>query len=502
MNPIDRPAVSWPEQSAIALIALPVAVFFGTWFRPIIGFPAAAVAIWTAWTLMRSISPSPLPPRRTVYFLALFAVLWTCISGLGAFCNQLWDHNFRNAVLHDLINHPWPVLWNTPKGTVALDYYLAWSMFPALVGKALGWKAATLALAIICAFGVFLVLLMFVRILGVWRWWLPFVFLLWSGIDIVGWMLRRQIPDIKAWIDYWSMPLFYISNFFDYQNVAHIALPCWIVTLLVVGRRVPPSGTLGLAAFLVPLAPFTAIGVAPFVAWGWLQGEGRPAERLRGILTLQNLVTPVVFAALCAPLYLGNQGLGMESGWFLDYDLNTTASKWINFGEFLLLKVLLPSAAIWMAGQRDRLFVLAILVLCLIPLRRAGLSNDLALKVSVPGLMILTLYTARAFISNVKGRAKWFLIGVFSLGAVSPMQELCAAMYFTITSPNTREADHILTFDPTNSSSFPQQEFFVNFRSRPLTELPVLRRMLGQVPSTAQSRDPQTRNENPSMPSR
>jgi hypothetical protein len=482
MNSIDPSSVTWPEQASIALIGMPVPVFFATWFQPMIGIPAAAISIWTSWRLMRSVSSSPLPPRSILLILALVAILWTWTTGLGGLFDQTWDHNFRNALLHDLIDHSWPVFWETPKGIVALDYYLSWSMIPALVGKILGWRAATLAMALFCATGVFLVMLLFVRIVGVWRWWIPFVFLLWSGLDIVGWGLRRQIPDVNACIEEWSTPIYYISHLLDYDNVAHLAIPSWIVTLLIVGRQIGPPGVVGLSAFLIPLAPFQAIGVAPFAVWGAFQGDGCFGERLRRILTVQNIATPLAFAALCVPLFLGNQGLGVGSGWFWKYEPPLTFSALVKYTAFWLLEILIPAGAIWLAGQRDRLVLLTVVVLCLIPLRRAGITNDLALKVSVPALLILSLYAARAFVSKVEGWPKWLLIGIVGLGAVTPLHLLWVETYFTITDPSEREKDHIRTFDPAQATSAFEQKYLVNFRSHALVERPVLRNLLARVP--------------------
>ena len=486
MNALDADSVSWPEKTAILLIATPVALFLGVWFHPAIGLPAAAVAIWIAWRLMGSVAPSPLPPRGALLFLASIAALWTWTAGYGGFYDQTWDHNFRNALLHDLIDHRWPVLWSTPKGTIALDYYLAWSMIPALVGKILGWRAATLAMAVICAIGAFLVLLLFVRVVGTWRWWLPFVLVLWSGMDVLGWVLMRRIPGFHSCIEGWSDPIYYVSNLLNFYNAAHLMIPSWIITLLVIGRRLDRRVLAGLAAFLVPLAPFQAVGVAPFVLWEVLQGDGTPIQRIRRVVTPENIIPPLVFALLCAPYFLSNQGAGLYSGWFLEFSPPPTASTWVKYAAFWLLEILIPAAAIRYAGQRDGLLLLAVVVLCLIPLRRAGLTNDLALKTSVPGLMILTFYTAKAFVSKTVGKSIWLLVCVFCLGAATPAHHMIVSTYFTLVSPATLEKDCIGSFDPASPPKGDIDCYLTNFRSRPLEGRPLLRGMLGRPPSSIQ----------------
>lgn len=476
----DRPVSSWPEQAAIAMIAVPVALFFATWFQPLLGLPSAAVVIWIAWKLSRSVSPAPLPSRGAMMLLAIMALLWTWEAGIGGFFQQMPDHNFRNALLHDLIDHSWPVAWNTPQGMVVLDYYLGWSLIPALVGKVLGWKAATLAMAAVCGAGVFLVLLIFVRVVGIWRWWIPLVFVLWSGMDIVGWALRTRFSfEGLQYIGMWSYPpLWYLSNMMNFFCVPHLSIPTWLITFMVAGRRIGPAGMVGLAAFLFPLAPYQTVGLAPFVAWGILQGDGRLSERLRKALTVENLVLPLVVLAMCTPLYLGNAGAGRGSGWFYE-NSPSSISPWGIFVVFLVMEVLAVGVAIWVCGQRDRLVLLAMVVLCLIPLRQSGLSNDLALKVSMPGLAILAVFTAKALISGTRGWARWVLIAVFALGAVTPIHESWLSARWTLTNPRSLEEDAILTFDPVSPPNNAYVRLRDNFRSRPLDGLPLLRWMLG-----------------------
>jgi hypothetical protein len=469
---------TWPERTAIAVIGVPVALFFVTWYRPLVGIPGSVVALWGTWTLMNSIRPSRMPSRRALLVLALIAVGWTSTTGLGGLFQQMWDHNFRNALLHDLIENSWPVVWDTPRGTVALDYYLAWSMVPALVGKLLGWKAATLSTAVMAGGGVFLVLLLFARVVGTWRWWLGPVFLLWSGLDVMGWVVRGGFPGEAVFFESWSLPLWYLSNQINFNCISHLVVPSWIVTLLIVGRQIGPGGAVALSAFLVPLAPFQAIGVAPFVLWALLQGDGSTWQRVRRGFTLENVLVPLVFLAICAPLYMANQGAGVHSGWFYELAPSPTLRTWVKFASFWILEILLPSAAIWFAKQRDGLLILAVAVLCVIPLRRAGLSNDLALKVSVPGLLILTLYTARAFLSSPKGWARWFLVGVFTLGSVTPLYELWVSIRLTRENRGSLEVDGIRTFDPTRPPDFAEGDFLVNFRSKPLEDVPALKWML------------------------
>lgn len=471
----------WPERAAIALIAIPVALFFATWIRPELGVAAALVVLWGAWRVGRGVVATPMPSRGALVWLGVLAIVWTWLAGLGGFFQQMPDHNFRNAMLHDLIGNSWPVIWDAPEGLVAMDYYLAWSLVPALVGKVLGWTGATLAMAIVCAWGIFLVLLLFARSVPSWKWWIPVVFLLWSGQDILGWALRTRFTFAgMQFIDSWCYPpLWYLSHMMNFFCIPHLAIPTWLITLMIAARSVGPSGVAALAALLFPLAPYQMLGLLPFAAWGASQGDGSLAARWRKALTAENLVVPVLVLAMCAPLYLGNMGAGAQSGWFFENSPSSLPAGVI-LAVFLLAEVLLVGAAIWWCGQRTHLLLLALVVLSLIPLRQSGLSNDLALKASMPGLVILTLLAARALTTSPSVPARWLLIGLFCLGAFTPLHQVWVAARWTVQDPYTLEEDFIRTFDPDPPPTHTYQRFLVNFRSHPLHELPVLRWMLGQ----------------------
>lgn len=476
---MDGKSTAWPERAAIALLAFAVALFFGAWFRPILGIPAAMATIWIAWELARRIEPSPMPPKSSLIQIAGVALFLTWTAGLGGMFRQEWDHNFRNALLHDLIDFSWPVIWEYSKGTVVLDYYLAWSLAPALVGKALGWKAATLTAAAIGFAGAFLVMLIFTRVLGVWRWWMPFLVAFWSGLDILGWVLRGKFPGLDVFIDAWSHPVWFLSNLVNFYCVSHLVIPGWIVTILIVGRKVGGWGAVGLSAFLVPLAPFAAIGISPFVLWALLQDSGSLRERLRNVLTPVNVIAPIVFVAMCGPYFFGNRGLGINSGWLWNLWAPPTDTTWIKYTAFWTFEILLPAGVVWLAGQRERLLVLTVAVLCVIPLRSAGLSNDLALKASVPGLFILTLFTARALLTCRPGVRRGLLITVFILGALSPIQQFGRSAAYTYLEPDKLETDYLKSLDPVWLAPYWEAPYVANFRSRPLSELPVLDYMLG-----------------------
>jgi hypothetical protein len=77
------------------------------------------------------------------FFNCLPSFLWVALSGIGGFGLQNWDFNFRNAVLHDLVDYSWPVVY--PQGRILLYYFTYW-LPAALAGKIFGWFGANIFL--------------------------------------------------------------------------------------------------------------------------------------------------------------------------------------------------------------------------------------------------------------------------------------------------------------------------------------------------------------------
>src|SRR5689334_78890 len=96
------------DRLAILYLALPVALFFFTWFKPIFGIPFG-LAVLAGLALLWPLPASKLPVRILV-LAAILALLWSSLSGAGHFFFAGVTTNWptRDAVLHDL------VLFNTP----------------------------------------------------------------------------------------------------------------------------------------------------------------------------------------------------------------------------------------------------------------------------------------------------------------------------------------------------------------------------------------------------
>jgi hypothetical protein len=415
--------------AALAYVALPVGLFLAGWLRPAWAIPLVTAlllgtAAWGRRILARGGAVDP-PSDRPVSVVALVSAVlvvavMVALLGPGGAGIQRWDWDKHNAILKDLIVQPWPVAYATGVDDVALTYYVAYYLPAAVVGKAAGWVAANLALFAWTAVGAALAFLWIVALSGGSVWRCLAIFVLFSGLDLVGaavWSTRWQgaAPldpfDAEWWAKWWTLP----NNLTLLSYAPHQAIGAWLLTgLVLAGLRQRPgrsphvlSGALGLL-----WSPFAVVGLAALAAldWGtaWRQrggwrGLGRDGAELCGGLVGAALVVyflsrawPVVLPPRYYPPADRISAAGLA---FLpaQFPWRAFAAEYAVFVglEFLVLAALLAAT---LRGHRDetRLLGVATATLLVLPLFRYGYHNDLVMRASIPALFVLQVLAARA----------------------------------------------------------------------------------------------------------
>src|SRR5262245_30585530 len=78
---ISNAGMTVVDSFAILYLALPVALFFFTWFRPLFGIPLGLAAL-SGLAALYPLPPGNLP-RRTLIVVAIVAFAWAALSGAG-----------------------------------------------------------------------------------------------------------------------------------------------------------------------------------------------------------------------------------------------------------------------------------------------------------------------------------------------------------------------------------------------------------------------------------
>lgn len=458
------------RSAALLTLILPSVAFLLTWVRPVLALPAACALLAAfALTLRRPSAARPSVARPIAanlfgdeddsFSLSLWAllalvacaVLWTLLSGIGGMFYQNEDHYGRNAILHDLLEHPWPVRF--PGTPYALTYYIAYWLLPALVGKGaaflLGegvrWTAANAALFVQTVWFlvlIFLFLLWLVRA----RTLLPaclslLIFVMFSGMDA---LMAGYINDWNNQIEWWAGTYQFSSNTTCLFWVYNQAVPAWLAVMLLLSAPgdLGVFALVGLASF--PFAPFPFIGLFVCMAAlavcalrreiraGGLPGGARAF--LRRCLTAPNLLACAAILPIFVPYFASNQA-SSEAPFRFEPLLHAFSPRTALF-RLLLFELIEFGALAFVLGARFRrepLFLASVVLLILSPLFRIGFKADLGMRASIPGLTLLCVCAIRFLLDARKRRQDRYAAGVLALllliGSVTPLLEFERGAY-------------------------------------------------------------------------
>lgn len=370
----------WLTGAAFTYLLLPWFIFSWGWLR-------AEVAILSSLMLLLAIRELWESGNETLERISgickgsLILFAWLILSGIGGFAFQNADHNWRNAVLRDLINYPWPVRYRLSESsdTHLLAYYIGFWLPSALIGKLLGWKAANIAL-LIWSFGGILIGALLISLhtrQALWKTSLLLAFF--SGADVVGVALTRQLSDL-LWpptrhIEWWyerQYSSFTTQLFWVYNQ----AIPAWIGTLLIHSASKLKFALLAWALTLF-FAPLPAAGLLPFALTKIIpiirqisSAEHKPQLSLPPSLLLSGMVL------VTASLYLSTNSAGR---------ILKLSSPPVGT---LLFFCLLEGGLIWLLMTRmyyrdPNHYVIGLLLFTL-PFVQIGYEKDFTMRASIP----------------------------------------------------------------------------------------------------------------------
>lgn len=449
MNAGDRPSPSliqpmWLFRLSWLYLLLPWLLFLWGWLRPRVALPGILVSILVLWQLWRhDVCLPEFPSTRGTWMGVFLLGVWVFLSGVGGYAFQNWDHHWRNAVFHDLINYSWPVYYaSTGKGPIQmLVYYMGYWLPAALIGKGLGWKVANAALFLWTWLGVLLVGLHLSLRLRWPLWKAALLLICFSGADAVGTLLLPKGSYPSLWppiqhLETWGDNLQYSSFTTALFWVFNQAVPAWLCTLLLINRINHKQMFLAwaLAFFFAPLA---ALGLLPFVLLEFIE-QVRAVNAPLPKTLLQTISLPNLLAGLIALLT------------FLYFSANTAAQSrtWqlVPLPKLLLFFVLeggLFWAILAWNHYRDPRWYLLGMLLLFFPFVQVGSGRDFVMRASIPALFYLMVWTAEALSSAAFPRLlRIFLLLLLGIGTLTPLYEINRSIYRTFayyTTPHKAE---------------------------------------------------------------
>lgn len=424
-------AVSPIEWVTLAYIALPTVIFLGGWLAQPLGGIAAAVVAFCIATSASASTEIRLKFKVGGWLLFAVALGWTLLGGIGhlVFANADWV--VRDAVLVDLVRASWPVAYDINGQTTLMRAPIGYFLPAAVVGKVGGIVAAETALVLWTAAGVALTFALLLRDrpgLGAAAVRIG-VFVIFSGLDILGWITSFERVQLGTHLEWWAAMFQYSSHTTQLFWVPNHAIPGWLAAAWLVSSG--PSRSFRMMVLLASFAPLwsplTALGIAPLFAVAVVHAaKTQGSSAWRALLDARALVPAAICVALVYPyILLGSEqvasGLTADTPWAGEL-------FWPRYVEFVLVEFLVIAATLLWRRPKDPLLWAAGLVLLTLPLYRFGPHNDLAMRASIPALAVLAISLA-GWLSTPRStdeRApvlRWLAFGILAIGAVTPLME-------------------------------------------------------------------------------
>lgn len=372
------------KTAAYTWLLIPIVIFFIGFLRWYVASACliiTGVCTWLTAKDKESFQPTQgmswTWPRAVL--IVVIATAWVVLSGIGGFGYQNWDLNFRNAILHDLIDYSWPVYYDYTTQNIdhtmfgqtgSLVYYFAYYLPSAVAGKLFGWQAANFFLFLWSVIGVLLTVYFLCRAVKKVSVFSIVFLALFSGLDIIGYAAaNRSLPPMTRHIEWWAQYFQYSSNTTMLFYVINQILPAWLITLLIMNQKGVKS-MLFTYALCFAFSPFATVGLFPVVLWRCLFGTQKPVFKLKeiwlnikNVLTVQNILVPLLLLVVFGLFYSTLSVVKAQSGpiWSFGYKPSALMKRYF---AFIALEVLVYAAFLFKKHKKIRFFLLRFSRLC------------------------------------------------------------------------------------------------------------------------------------------
>jgi hypothetical protein len=429
-KPASEPGLSLLDGLTCVYLVLPL-LLFCTWFK----WPVAlGLGLLTCYGFAQASPGVQLRrldlSRRAIVLIAVVALAWTALTGVGHFFFANSDWVIRDAVLRDLVATPWPPMYDAGTGNEAAQILRAPVGFylpVAVAGSLLGLRCADILLYLWTAFGFALVLwaaaTLFTtrreRVLSV------LLMLLFGGLDLIGFALMKgKLPALGQHVEWWASFAQYSGNSTLMFWVPNHALPAWLGLLLALRHwrtRELARMALMLAAAISLWSPLSAVGLVPFFLAGlnW--------RRDLGVLLAVRSGLPFLALAALVSRYITLDTQAIARGWAINMFPNAQMF-WTYYGAFCMLEFgVLALLLAWLRAIDVRVMV-GVLILVALPFCSFGGGNDLVMRASIPALAVLALAAVRPLAASDRPLARFLLGLVLTIGALGAAQEPVRAL--------------------------------------------------------------------------
>lgn len=467
-------------------IFFPQIIFFFGWTKLIFALPILCFVGFSFSSLRKNYSDISIDGFDIASTLIIVCILFLISywSGVGGFVWQNSDHDCRNKIFELLVEEKWPVVMNASDGhdgivrTAMLSYYIAFWLPAAVVGKCFGMTAGYAFQLIWLFVGLVIVFTLISSILNKWSINTLIVFLLFSGLDIMGVLFTKgTLADtpVTEHIEWWTYFQF-SSNVTLIFWVFNQAIYAWIILLTIWSQRnnrhIALIYSCGLLSCTIPFVGMIPIVVYKFIGNLKIRDKNTCWKtRLLDCITVENVFGGGLIGFLSFFYLRGNSSAQVVT--------TSQPSHNVPYSLFLYVIAMLFEVGVYFIvllrdEYKNCLFWIVVVTLLSCPLIRVGFGSDFCMRASIPSLLVLYLMYIKA-ISKAKENKKWnkyvLLIAILLIGGITPFHEVVR------TGANTFEAiqqgapfkTYASTNDvmgPSNFSSEVDNNFFYSYIAR------------------------------------
>lgn len=430
---------------AAGYLYLPLLLFVCMWLKIWVAIPVAAITLFALFCgvkrMCRENIQEVLFPwwQLCLVFVGFFLVCILC--GQGDLFYQDADWRTHHAILYDLVEYPWPVVYD---GDVLLTYYIGQFIVPAFLGKIL-WHSkvvALWALVIWNALGLtiaYLFLCQYLKTKSTVRKIVVFVvLLLWSGAPNLGTLLYQATGhDVGLcsykWIDLNRIRVHFAPNLDALRgSFQHVIVPwiCGSIFLhhkksygiyILLGLPLLFSSTFGFVYFAGIMIVYCVWNLTTEKAW---------KAGISEIFSRENLLLLPVLGVIL--VYLGGNVFG-EKPDGLGLDLLNMFTRMDFYLIFILVEFVGYFIFLFRENRKNPLYYILLLELMLIPFISLGMFNDLCSRGSIPArFLLMVLCLEQLFRYGFKNWRNLAITLIFCIGACNEVQEVQEILRFTM----------------------------------------------------------------------
>lgn len=447
---IKRIVVSNKAQRTILMLSLvylivPYVIFYIGWLKPQYSLTLCTVfltALILIWKEIKRVVFSPVEIAIShLCTIAIFVLIILVVTGMGALCGiQAGDWIRNNAILSDLYNKNWPVIYTGKTNEIyPLNYYIAFYLPAAWVGKLVhSFRVAELALLVTTYVGFLLGIFWMIKVVCANAIKSALFFFVYSGLDCLGFIITTgRLFGMTEHLDHWAIQANgqdFIANYHSIGTAIRWSLNHYIATwislfiILTLIRKKEYKLCLPLAALTLLWSPLAAIGFIPFgiVFLFYERCNVCKFFSLSGMLVTISIAVPcgLYFLSSASPKS-GRANIFRDPQWFVE--------NWVTICLFIILEFgiwcFLIARSSELLSTMDKLLLwTAFISLTAFLVVDYGLCHDFSMRASIVPMYVIFSFLPNAVFKS-KGTIKQLFYLVLLLSLISTSTEYVTALY-------------------------------------------------------------------------